>query len=107
MTRKNKQGDLPLLASVISGYWGSLKERDEATLVAANQRNRQILFAEYRQSYSEPGEKLLSRLRARDRLFTEYWERFDMLFSVEPFPRELRNLENMKLRLVDVDGLYK
>jgi hypothetical protein len=30
-----------------------------------------------------------------------------MLFSVEQFPREIRNLENMKLKLVDVEGLYK
>ena len=107
MLRKNKQGMLPFLGSVISGYWGSLKEYSEAKIVAANQRNRQILFAEYRKSFSEPGEQLLSRLRKNDKIFTEYWERFDMLFSIEPFPREIRNLENMKLKLVDVDGLYK
>lgn len=107
MLRKNKQGMLPFLSPVIAGYWSSLKEYSDAKLVAANQRNRQILFAEYRRSFSEPGEQLLSRLRKNDRLFTEYWERFDMLFSVEPFPRELRNLENMKLKLVDIEGLYK
>lgn len=106
MFRQNKQGNLPFLASVISGYWSSLKECSDATLVAAN-RNRQILFAEYRQSFSEPAEKITARLRERDRLFTEYWERNDMLFSLKPFPRELRNLENMKLRLVDVEKLYK
>ena len=98
---------LPFLSPVIAGYWSSLKEYSDAKLVAANQRNRQILFAEYRRSFSEPGEQLLSRLRKNDRLFTEYWERFDMLFSVEPFPREIRNLENMKLKLVDIEGLYK
>ena len=107
MLRKNKQGMLPFLSPMIAGYWSSLKEYSDAKLVAANQRNRQILFAEYRRSFSEPGEQLLSRLRKNDRLFTEYWERFDMLFSVEPFPRELRNLENMKLKLVDIEGLYK
>ena len=107
MLRKNKQGMLPFLSSVISGYWSSLKEYSDAKIVAANQRNRQILFAEYRKSFSEPGEQLLSRLRKNDKLFTEYWERFDMLFSIEAFPREIRNLENMKLKLVDVEGLYK
>ncbi|MBR5872206.1 MAG: ATP-binding protein, partial [Oscillospiraceae bacterium] len=107
MFRKNKQGMLPFLSSVMSGYWSSLKEYSDAKLVAANQRNRQILFAEYRRSYSEPGEQLLSRLRKNDKLFTEYWERFDMLFSIEAFPREIRNLENIKLKLVDVEGLYK
>ena len=107
MLRKNKQGMLPFLGSVVAGYWGSLKEYSDAKLVAANQRNRQILFAEYRRSFSEPGEQLLSRLRKNDKLFTEYWERFDMLFSVEPFPREIRNLENMKLKLVDIEGLYR
>ncbi len=107
MVRKNKQGDLPFLASAISGYWSSLKESADATLVAANQRNRQILFAEYRRSFTEPGEQLVSRLRERDRIFTEYWERSDMLFSIKPFSRELRNLENAKFKLVDVDGLYK
>ncbi|MBQ8595181.1 MAG: ATP-binding protein [Oscillospiraceae bacterium] len=107
MLRKNKQGMLPFLSPVISGYWSSLKEYSDAKIVAANQRNRQILFAEYRKSFSEPGEQLLSRLRKNDKLFTEYWERFDMLFSVEPFPREIRNLENMKLKLVDIEGLYK
>ena len=107
MLRKNKQGMLPFLSPVISGYWSSLKEYSDAKIVAANQRNRQILFAEYRKSFSEPGEQLLSRLRKNDKLFTEYWERFDMLFSVEPFPREIRNLENMKLKLVDIEGLYR
>ena len=107
MFRKNKQGMLPFLSSVIAGYWSSLKEYSDAKLVAANQRNRQILFAEYRKSFSEPGEQLLARLRKNDKLFTEYWERFDMLFSIEQFPREIRNLENMKLKLVDIEGLYK
>ena len=107
MLRKNKQGMLPFLGSVISGYWSSLKEYSDAKIVAANQRNRQILFAEYRKNFSEPGEQLLSRLRKNDKLFTEYWERFDMLFSIEAFPREIRNLENMKMKLVDVEGLYK
>ena len=107
MLRKNKQGMLPFLGSVVAGYWGSLKEYSDAKLVAANQRNRQILFAEYRRSFSEPGEQLLSRLRKNDKLFAEYWERFDMLFSIEPFPREIRNLENMKLKLVDIEGLYR
>lgn len=107
MLRKNKQGMLPFLGSVVGGYWNSLKEYSDAKLVAANQRNRQILFAEYRKSFSEPGEQLLSRLRKNDRIFPEYWERFDMLFSIEQFPREIRNLENMKLKLVDIEGLYK
>lgn len=107
MFRKNKQGMLPFLSSVIAGYWSSLKEYSDAKLVAANQRNRQILFAEYRKSFSEPGEQLLARLRKNDKLFTEYWERFDMLFSIEQFPREIRNLENMKLKLVDIEGLYR
>lgn len=107
MLRKNKQGMLPFLGSVLSGYWGSLKEYSDAKIVAANQRNRQILFAEYRRNYSESGEQLLSRLRKNDKLFTEYWERYDMLFSVEPFPREIRNLANMKLKLVDIEELYK
>ncbi len=107
MLRKNKQGMLPFLSPVIAGYWSSLKEYSEAKLVAANQRNRQILFAEYRRSFDEPGEQLLSRLRKNDKLFTEYWERFDMLFSVEKFPREIRNLENMKLKLVDIEELYR
>lgn len=107
MFRKNKQGMLPFLSPVISGYWNSLKEYSDAKIVAANQRNRQILFAEYRRNFSEPGEQLLARIRKNDKLFTEYWERFDMLFSIEPFPREIRNLENMKFKLVDVEGLYK
>ncbi len=107
MQRENKKGMLPFLSSVISGYWGSLKEYSDTKLVAANQRNRQILFAEYKRTFTEPGEQLLSRLRKNDKLFTEYWERFDMLFSIEKFPREIRNLENMKLKLVDIDALYK
>ena len=107
MLRKNKQGMLPFVGSGVGGYWNSLKEYSDAKLVAANQRNRQILFAEYRRSFSEQGEQLLSRLRKNDNLFPEYWERFDMLFSIEQFPREIRNLENMKLKLVDVEGLYK
>lgn len=107
MLRKNKQGMLPFLCSAIAGYWSSLKDYSDAKLVAANQRNRQILFAEYRRNYSEPGEQILAKLRANDKLFTEYWERFDMLFSIEPFPREIRNLANMKLKLVDVEELYK
>ena len=107
MLRKNKQGMLPFLSPVICGYWNSLKEYSDAKIVAANQRNRQILFAEYRRSFSEPGEQLLARLRKNDKLFTEYWERFDMLFSIEPFPREIRNLENMKFKLVDIEALYK
>ncbi len=107
MLRKNKQGMLPLLGSVLAGYWGSLKEYSDAKLVAANQRNRQILFAECRRNFSEPAEQLSARLRSNDKLFTEYWERFDMLFSIEPFSREIRNMENMKLKLVDIESLYK
>lgn len=107
MFRKNKQGMLPFLSPIIAGYWSSLKEYSDAKLVAANQRNRQILFAECRESFGEPGEQLLGRLRKNDKLFTEYWERFDMLFSIEPFPREIRNLENMKMKLVDIEGLYR
>ncbi|MBR2041458.1 MAG: ATP-binding protein [Oscillospiraceae bacterium] len=107
MTRKNKQGMLPFLSPVIAGYWSSLREYSDAKIVAANQRNRQILFAEYRRSFDEPGEQLLSRLRKNDKLFTEYWERFDMLFSIEKFPREIRNMENMKLKLVDIEELYR
>ena len=30
-----------------------------------------------------------------------------MLFSLEPFPRDFRNAENMKLKLVDAEALYK
>ncbi len=107
MFRENKRGMLPFLGSSVAGYWNSLRECSDAKLVAANQRNRQILFAECKKSYSEPGEQLLSRLRKNDKLFPEYWERYDMLFSIEKFPREIRNLENMKLKLVDIDALYK
>lgn len=107
LQRENKKGMLPFLGSVVSGYWGSLKEYSEAKLVVANQRNRQILFAEYKSCFSESGDQILSRLRKNDKLFTEYWERFDMLFSIEKFPRDIRNLENMKLKLVDIDALYK
>lgn len=108
MIRKNKQGMLPFLGSVIAGYWGSLKEYGGAQLVAANQRNRQILFARCAESFA-PGtaEQAVAELRQNDRLFTEYWERYDMLFSLEPFPRDFRNAENMKLKLVDAEALYK
>lgn len=107
MIRKNKQGMLPFLSPVISGYWNSLKESSDAKLVAANQRNRQILFAEYRRSYSEPAETIAADMRKNDKLFTEYWERFDMLFSIEDFPRDIRNMENMKLKLVNMSELYR
>lgn len=107
MIRKNKQGMLPFLSPVISGYWGSLKECSDAKLIAANQRNRQILFAEYRRNFSESADEIISRLRKNDKLFTEYWERYDMLFSIEDFSRELRNKENMKMKLVNIDELYK
>ncbi len=107
MLRENKRGMLPFLSPVIAGYWSSLKEYSDAKLVAANQRNRQILFGEYRKSFDEPAEKILSDLRKNDKLFPEYWERFDMLFSMEKFPRDLRNRENMKLKLVDLDMMFK
>lgn len=108
MFRKNKQGMLPFLGSVISGYWSSLKDYTEAQLVAANQRNRQILFARCAQSWAAGSAKqTVAELRKNDKLFTEYWERYDMLFSLEPFPRDFRNAENMKLKLVDAEALYK
>ena len=108
MVRKNKQGMLPFLGSVIAGYWGSLNDCDCAQLVAANQRNRQILFARFAESYAAgSAEQTVAELRKNDRLFTEYWERYDMLFSLEPFPRDVRNAENMKLKLVDAEALYK
>lgn len=108
MVRKNKQGMLPFLGSVIAGYWGSLNDCDCAQLVAANQRNRQILFARFAESYAAGSvEQTVAELRKNDKLFTEYWERYDMLFSLEPFPRDFRNAENMKLKLVDAEALYK
>lgn len=108
MVRKNKQGMLPFLGSVIAGYWGSLNDCDCAQLVAANQRNRQILFARFAESYAAgSAEQTVAELRKNDKLFTEYWERYDMLFSLEPFPRDFRNAENMKLKLVDAEALYK
>ena len=108
MQRKNKQGMLPFLGSVISGYWGSLKECGDAQIVAANQRNRQILFAKCAERFVQgTAEQTIAALRQNDRLFTEYWERYDMLFSLEPFPRDFRNAENMKLKLVDAEALYK
>ena len=108
MVRKNKQGLLPFLGSVIAGYWGSLNDCDCAQLVAANQRNRQILFARFAESYAAgSAEQTVAELRKNDKLFTEYWERYDMLFSLEPFPRDFRNAENMKLKLVDAEALYK
>lgn len=108
MVRKNKQGMLPFLGSVIAGYWGSLNDCDCAQLVAANQRNRQILFARFAESYAAgSAEQTVAELRKNDKLFTEYWERYDMLFSLEPFPRDFRNAENMRLKLVDAEALYK
>lgn len=108
IVRKNKQGMLPFLGSVIAGYWGSLNDCDCAQLVAANQRNRQILFAHFAESYAAgSAEQTVAELRKNDKLFTEYWERYDMLFSLEPFPRDFRNAENMKLKLVDAEALYK
>ena len=108
MVRKNKQGMLPFLGSVIAGYWGSLNDCDCAQLVAANQRNRQILFARFAESYAAgSAEQTVAELRKNDKLFTEYWERYDMLFSLELFPRDFRNAENMKLKLVDAEALYK
>lgn len=108
MVRKNKQGMLPFLGSVIAGYWGSLNDCDCAQLVAANQRNRQILFARFAESYAAgSAEQTVTELHKNDKLFTEYWERYDMLFSLEPFPRDFRNAENMKLKLVDAEALYK
>ena len=108
MVRKNKQGMLPFLGSVIAGYWGSLNDCDCAQLVAANQRNRQILFTRFAESYAAgSAEQTVAELRKNDKLFTEYWERYDMLFSLEPFPRDFRNAENMKLKLVDAEALYK
>ena len=108
MHRKNKHGMLPFLGSVISGYWGSLKECGDAQIVAANQRNRQILFAKCAERFVQgTAEQTIAALRQNDRLFTEYWERYDMLFSLEPFPRDFRNAENMKLKLVDAEALYK
>lgn len=107
MVRKNKQGMLPFLGSVVSGYWNSLRDDSDIWLVAANQRNRQILFAECRKEYTEDFKVITEKFRANDKLFTEYWERFDMMFSIKPFSRELRNMSNMKLTLVDIDDLYR
>lgn len=108
MFRKNKQGMLPFLGSTIAGYWSSLKDYTQTQLVVANQRNRQILFAQCAQSWDAgSAEQTVAELRKNDRLFTEYWERYDMLFSLEPFPRDFRNAENMKLKLVDAEALYR
>ncbi len=107
MSRKNKQGDLPILASSMAGFWSSLKESSETKLIAANQRNRQILFAECRWSFDEPWEKMQLYIRQNDKLFSEYWERFDMLFSFHPFSAEYRRAAGAKLRLVDAEDLYR
>lgn len=107
MSRKNKQGDLPILASSMAGYWSSLKESAETRLVATNQRNRQILFAECHWNFEKPWEEMQLYIRQNDKLFPEYWERFDMLFSFRPFPAEYRKAVGAKLCLVDAEDLYR
>lgn len=107
MLKQNKLGNLPILSSQIAGYWESLKDFSDARLIAANQRNRQILFGTYRVSFDQPYEKVLSSLRENDRLFSEYWERFDILFSLKPFQRELLNMQSAKLKCVTLDDMYK
>lgn len=107
MSRKNKQGTFPILASAMAGYWGSLKESSDARLVATNQRNRQILFADYRWEYEAPWEETQTMLRQNDKLFPEFWERYDMLFSFKPFPRDYQNAVGRKFSVVDVEDLYR
>lgn len=107
MSRKNRQGTFPILASAIAGYWGSLKESSSALLVATNQRNRQILFANYHWGYEAPLEETQALLRQNDKLFPEYWERYDMLFSFYPFPDEYHRAEGAKLRLVEAKDFYR
>ncbi len=107
MQRQNRLGNLPFLGSAAGKWWRTSREAARAELVTATQRTRQLLFGECR--WNEPFETdgtLQSRLEAKDKLFPEYWERYNYLFSREPFPRELRNLENTKLKLVDAEKLY-
>ena len=107
LSRKNKQGNLPILASSLSGYWGSLKESSEAKLVAANQRNRQILFAECCWEYEKPWDDTETILRQNDKLFTEYWERHTILFSFRPFSEEYRAANYPGMQLVEAKDLYR
>lgn len=107
LTRKNKQGMLPILGSTISGYWSSLKEYGDYRMIVANPRNRQIIFVKAQPRFSDPADKIMAGLKETEELFPEYWDRSDMLFSIAPFSRELSNMQSMKLKLVDIDELYK
>jgi len=108
LQRQNRLGNLPFLGSVTGKWWRSSKEAGNAELVTATQRTRQLLFAECKWSGAYVADDALKkRLEAKDKLFPEYWERYNYLFSREPFPRELRNMENTKLKLVDCEKLFK
>lgn len=108
LQRGNRRGTLPFLGVSVGGYWSSLKEYADSRLVVANPRSRQILFGHCCWEDVPANVSAFKQLvSADDKLFTDFWERFEVLFSIREYPRELRNMENGKLRLVDAAGFFK
>ena len=108
LQRGNRRGTLPFLGASVGGYWGSLKEYADSRLVVANPRSRQILFGHCRWADAPADASALKQLVSPDeKLFLDFWERFETLFSIREYSRELRNLENTRLRLVDAAGFFK
>ncbi|HPR40029.1 MAG TPA: ATP-binding protein [Oscillospiraceae bacterium] len=108
LQRSNRRGTLPFLGASVGGYWSSLKEYADSRMIVANPRSRQILFGHCCGENMPTDASALKRLISEDdRLFLDFWERFETLFSIREYPRELKNLENTKLRLVDAAGFFK
>ncbi len=108
LQRGNRRGTLPFLGASVGGYWSSLKEYADSRLVVANPRSRQILFGHCCWGDAPADAAALGRLTSPDdKLFLDFWERFETLFSIREYARELRNLENTRFRLVDAAGFFK
>lgn len=106
MLRQNRKGNLPILASQISGYWETLRDCESMLLIGANPRNKQILIGTFKGEFPDLPQQVLKSLRKNDSILPEYWERYDMLFSYSPFGRDLLDSQSRKLKCVPVEDLY-
>jgi AAA+ ATPase superfamily predicted ATPase len=110
--RKNRDGQLPFLATNFGSWWGTDNRKKQAAdidVVADNRPQGAVLLCEckWRNEPTDVGE--VQKLLEKSRLLPGYETYRFMFFSKSPFTKTARELakSNENLRLVTLDMLFK
>lgn len=109
--RKNKEEQLPFLATRFGNWWGNDNEQKQQTdidIVADNREEKKIILGECKWRNDIKDVQEILKLIGKKKIFPNYNEYYFYFFSKEKFSKEAQDLTKTykNLTLVDLDMLF-